>query len=263
MNETRVIQTSTRSDVRAYVARVRVALSDLPDGDTDELTQGMEADLGELAAESQGLRSRLGTPETYADDLREAAGMPPRPPAAHGGAVAARLAHWSERRNALMARPGMRDLRPVGWALRGVVVFWAVALLFGISSSNLLGWAVGAALSFWVGRATRNWKDGARGSLVVVNVAIALVGLILLASHYDQSIREPESNGSPATVDGLAINGEPVTGITVYDSSGRRVEQASCVRPERQPLAAGRRRGVVHTAGRTAPAAPDHTDHST
>lgn len=225
MNETRVIATTTRSDVRAYVARVRVALSDLPDNDADELTQGMEADLAELAAESQSLRSRLGTPETYADDLRAAAGLPPRAPAAQGGALGLRLAHWSERRNTLMAQPWARDLRSVGWAVRGVVVFWVVALVFGISSSNLLGWALGAALSFWVGRATRNWKDGARGLLVTVNLVIALVGLILLPSHYDESIREPEFSGSPAAVEGLAVNGEPVTGIVVYDSSGRRIEQ--------------------------------------
>lgn len=236
MNETRIISTSTRSDVRAYVARVRVALSDLPDDDADELTQGMEADLVELTAESQSLRSRLGTPETYADDLRAAAGLPPRAPAAEGGALGRRLARWSDRQNTLMAQPWVRDLRPVGWAVRGVVVFWVVALVFGIDSSNLLGWALGVALSFWVGRVTRNWKDGARGSLVAPNLVIALVGLILLPSHYDASIREPEYSGSPAAVEGLAVNGEPVTGIVVYDSSGRRIEHPRAFDQNGSPL---------------------------
>lgn len=236
MNETRVMQTSTRSDVRAYVARVRVALSDLPDDDADELTQGMEADLVELAAESQGLRSRLGTPETYADELRAAAGMPPRAPAPQRGALGVQLAQWAERRSALMTLPWVRDLRPIGWALRGVVAFWVVALVFGIRPSNLLGWAVGAALSFWFGRATRNWKNGASASLVAANLVIALVGLILLPGNYDQSMREPEYDQSPATVDGLAINGEPVTGITVYDSSGRPIDQPRAFDQNGNPL---------------------------
>lgn len=135
-----------------------------------------------------------------------------------------------------MDQPWVGDLRPIGWALRGVVVFWVAAHFFGISASNLLGWAVGAALSFWVGRATRNWKHGARSSLVVVNVVIALIGLVLLPSNYDASMREPEYNGSPATVDGLANNGEPVTGITVYDSSGRPIDQPRAFDQNGNPL---------------------------
>lgn len=45
MNDTRPLRSGTSTDVRAYVVRVRAALSDLPTEDVEELTQGMEADL--------------------------------------------------------------------------------------------------------------------------------------------------------------------------------------------------------------------------
>lgn len=238
MNDTRVLQTTTPKDVRAYVARVRLALSDLPCEDADELTQGMEADLLELAAEAGGLRARLGTPETYADDLRAAADLPPRRAGRTPSQrpVRSGIARWWARGESLMARPWAADLRPVGWVLRGFVGYCLVAYFIGGNLHSLLGWTVGAALSFWVGRATRTWKHRRRTVLVAINLSAALIGIFVVPSVFNQTTTGPSIIEGPPTMEGLARNGEPVTGIVVYDSTGRRVEQPRAFDQNGSPL---------------------------
>jgi len=66
VSESTTIRPDAESEVRAYVSQVRRALSDLSPDELDDLTQGMEADLLDVAREPGGsLRLRLGTPETY------------------------------------------------------------------------------------------------------------------------------------------------------------------------------------------------------
>ena len=241
MNDTSTLHESTRTQVRAYVARVRAALSDLPAEDVDDLTQGMEADLAELAAESDSIRARLGTPEAYADELRTAAGLAPRAAFTTTGVMGARLARWGKQRQALMALPWMRDALPVGWALRGIVAAWVVGRVLGWNSNNVWTWLLGAALSFWFGRKTLEWKGGRRGAISAINLATALIGLlVVLPNQVDRTDQPPAIYmESPATIDGLSNNGEPVTGITVYDPTGRQVERPRAFDQNGNPLLPG------------------------
>lgn len=68
------------AEVADYVAAVRAALHDLSEKERDEATQDLEAHLAEVAAElgddagPQALRDRLGPPDAYAEQLREAVG---------------------------------------------------------------------------------------------------------------------------------------------------------------------------------------------
>lgn len=246
MNDTSTLHESTGTEVRAYVARVRAALSDLPAEDVDELTQGMEADLAELAAESNSIRARLGTPEAYADELRTAAGLAPRASFTTTGAMGARLARWGKKRQALMALPWMRDALPVGWALRGIVAAWVVGkFVGGNTNNNVWMWLSGAALSFWVGRKTLAWKGGRRGALSAANLATALVGLfVVLPNQVDRTDQPPAIYvEAPATMAGLSNNGEPVTGITVYDPTGRQVERPRAFDQNGNPLLPGTEQG--------------------
>jgi hypothetical protein len=76
---------STRAinQVGDYLAAVRAALSDLPSKERDEAIRDLKAHLSEVVTElgddaSPGIvRRRLGPPETYALQLREAAGYGP------------------------------------------------------------------------------------------------------------------------------------------------------------------------------------------
>src|SRR5437879_11711511 len=68
------------SDVAAYAASVRAALSNLPRDQSEVLLEDLEDHLREVVAEAEGpLAERLGPPEHYAQELRTAYG------AAHAG----------------------------------------------------------------------------------------------------------------------------------------------------------------------------------
>ncbi len=70
--------------VATYLAQVRAELSDLPPGELDDVLDDVSGHLTEVAAEFEdeptaaSLQERLGTPRQYADELRTAAGYPPR-----------------------------------------------------------------------------------------------------------------------------------------------------------------------------------------
>ncbi|MDQ7810636.1 hypothetical protein Q5425_43510 [Amycolatopsis sp. A133] len=68
--------------VRVYLARVRTALADLPASEVEEILEDVRPHLAELEAElGQGARvealiERLGSPESYAAELRASGGYP-------------------------------------------------------------------------------------------------------------------------------------------------------------------------------------------
>ncbi|WP_350279593.1 hypothetical protein [Kribbella sp. HUAS MG21] len=70
--------------VAIYLAQVRSELSDLPPGELEDVLQDVSGHLTEVAGEFEAepmledLQARLGTPRQYADELRTAAGYPPR-----------------------------------------------------------------------------------------------------------------------------------------------------------------------------------------
>ncbi|GAA3575856.1 HAAS signaling domain-containing protein [Kribbella ginsengisoli] len=74
--------------VATYLTQVKAELSDLPPGELAEVLDDVTGHLSEVAAEFEeeptaaGLQARLGTPSQYADELRTAAGYPPRTKAA-------------------------------------------------------------------------------------------------------------------------------------------------------------------------------------
>ncbi|TFD05650.1 hypothetical protein E3T29_13490, partial [Cryobacterium sp. TMT1-66-1] len=74
---------TTPQSIRDFALAVRAALNDLPADDVDDLTDGLEADLTEQAADVDAGDAAapgfdLGDPVAYADELRGAAGLPVR-----------------------------------------------------------------------------------------------------------------------------------------------------------------------------------------
>lgn len=74
--------------VATYLAQVKAELSDLPPGELADVLEDVTGHLSEVATEFEdeptaaALQDRLGTPRQYADELRTAAGYPPRTKAA-------------------------------------------------------------------------------------------------------------------------------------------------------------------------------------
>jgi hypothetical protein len=67
--------------VEYYLAGMRAALDDLPPGEVAEIMEDVSAHVAELSTElgeNETLEQRLGSPEQYAQELRQAAGYPPR-----------------------------------------------------------------------------------------------------------------------------------------------------------------------------------------
>lgn len=67
--------------VEYYLAGMRAALDDLPPNEVAEIMEDVEAHVAELSTEleeGETLEQRLGSPDQYAQELRQAAGYPPR-----------------------------------------------------------------------------------------------------------------------------------------------------------------------------------------
>ncbi len=222
-------------DVHAYITAVRAWLGDLPAEDVEDLTVGMEADLGERVAESGGrLGDLLGQPEAYAAELRSAAGLPPR--AAPTGATPRRrgMTELSDSvsgvGDSLVLRfPWLRELRPTWWIARGVVAGWFVGMFFGTIPRTIgVMAALGAAGSFWLGRRmTRlgvpRWVRSlvALGNVVATLIAcVAVVVALSSATSYDEAYQQP---WSPP---GLSLDGNQVQNLYVYDANGNQVDGA-------------------------------------
>ncbi|WP_199439133.1 HAAS signaling domain-containing protein [Umezawaea beigongshangensis] len=98
------MSTHTRTEVQAYLERMRAALSDLPAAEVADVLDDAETHVVEIADElgeefsSDALVRRLGSPEAYAQELRAAAGYPApaaaSTPAAPRYRLIDRLAFW-------------------------------------------------------------------------------------------------------------------------------------------------------------------------
>ncbi|SFO81233.1 Uncharacterized membrane protein [Amycolatopsis arida] len=97
------MSSQTPAAVRDYLARMRTALSDLPDAEVEEIVDDVRPHLAEIGAELgenarlDQLVERLGAPESYAAELR-AAGDYPAPDAPErraAGRSLPRLVVWS------------------------------------------------------------------------------------------------------------------------------------------------------------------------
>ncbi|MCP2250613.1 DUF1700 domain-containing protein [Lentzea aerocolonigenes] len=104
--------------IEHYLAGMRAALDDLPPNEVAEIMEDVEAHVAELSTElreNETIEQRLGPPEQYAQELRQAAGYPPR---------TERLPVTTKKQ--LLTRP-----RVAAW---GLVIATGVTLLAGAAS---------------------------------------------------------------------------------------------------------------------------------
>ena len=220
------------AEVEAYVGLVRAALRDLPAEDVEDLTGGLEADLSELAAESEEpLIARLGEPSAYAAELRAAAGFPPPgpPPAEPKESWWRRTQQsWSARWEGWRAEhPWLEKARPIWWVTRGAVLALFAFAVLG-AGVNLPLMILGAGLSFWVGLLQDGWVDWRRTLVRVANVAAAVLLLPALVAVADRggSAAGPVEDIDSVPSQGTFVDGESPAGFFVYDGDGQRVEGA-------------------------------------
>lgn len=75
------MNTSTDTEVQAYLDRLRSELAGLPAAEIEEIVQDLEPQVSAIAADpdAESVADRLGDPAEYARELRSALGMPDEP----------------------------------------------------------------------------------------------------------------------------------------------------------------------------------------
>jgi hypothetical protein len=238
------------TEVAEFATAVRAALSDLPPDELDELTDGLEADLSERLDESPDASAGLGDPLAYAEELRAAAGYPPRTARSHLGSALPNLrtlpqqvrdgwASLLERHQWLASVAGFfTAIRPVWWVFRGAALYALLASFLGINGFSF--WPLGVAmvvLSVQLGRGrmlSRAWVRWATraGSVIAIIAAPFILGWLLNAWS---NAMYPSDEGFSAP-QGLTHNGRPIDNVFAYDAAGDPIDQVQLFDQDGNPL---------------------------
>jgi hypothetical protein len=255
------VTTTAQDEINLYVFAVRAALGDLPESLRDELLEDLPEHLAEVLADGGGtLTERLGSPESYAADLRATAGFvggfPDPPSRTHQlfelrDQALVRLNAADARLGPLLGYPKVSEflilLRPAWWVLRGylaaMVLAWMlddsgqpIGLLPRIGGSEvvaLLLLGLGIVASIWVGRRSLRLTKWPRVSLYAASVILVLVALGGFSSA-DSSTRD--ANYTDVNYDNPYGN---IEDLFVYDEQGRLVTNARIFDQNGEPVRLG------------------------
>ncbi len=254
--------TTLDTEVRNYLAEVKEHLSDLPEDELDDLTIDLEAHLAEVHAEGGlPLTMRLGSPASYAAELRASAGFdrlrPGRPTLATR--AAARLRELAAHPAATRPVDGWRSFRPAWVAIRGwlLVAMWLVVSgddmpfqIFPIPhlSSTLIGLgavALATALSYAAaGRAVQDtrWRSADAGltAAVVLMLLVALsAGAVLarptglvFAGPTEEEIFASHPLAQVSNVFPYNLEGNMLGPVLLFDQDGNPIDLNPWVDPD-------------------------------
>ena len=283
-------------DVARYAAEVRAALAELPADQRMELLEDLTDHLREVSAELEAesglereaalaaadagstlsLAERLGPPEAYADELRAAAGLPPRREGGSGRHAAPRVelvrselarrlrqawaaAAWSPAGRTV--RDFLPGLRPAWWVLRGYLTVLLVAallqrtlhggntasfpvpVLFGSAALGLLSIAVAVIASVALGKpGAASASAAGRWLTVLGNAGLGVFALVLLVSLQGNGAtafgRQAGAVATSGSGFGLRMNGREVSNIFAFDAKGRPLKAVYLVDQDGRPLVA-------------------------
>ncbi|WP_426298937.1 hypothetical protein [Arthrobacter sp. R-11] len=227
--------------VAAYAEAVRRGLDDLPAGDVEDLTEGLEADLMEQFEESGAVPAL--SPADYAAELRSSAGLPERNAAgaekkgpgirdsfrkAGTDFLAKVRAHPAS--NAVLEF--LIKLRPVWWLLRAWAIFEIVSIPFNGRSFTYIprgftSWAfllLLIVLSVHWGSRPKPQRAWLRRTLWTAS-ALSVTFIIMILPGTALHLLTPAYNPPPADnnsgyIPPLSVNGASVEHVFVYDKDG-------------------------------------------
>lgn len=214
----------TKVNIQAFAEAVRAELADLPKGEIQDLTDGLEADLFEKFAE-EGVDFSTISASDYASELRDAAGVAPRLPnrkAFSSKAFTQNTEDWFRKTafGTSILEFGI-SIRPVWWVLR-VVVMFVILSAFRIP---LWLFPVAVFLSIMWGRGI--WFNNRFFKSIILPLNLLAVLLIIPATDsaartIDQHIANTDLMQSTDYSDsaGLQLNGEQVLEVKAFDAKG-------------------------------------------
>lgn len=240
-----------------FAMAVREHLADLPAAELDELLDGLQADLAERLEDG----GELEDPQRYADELRQAAGLPERSETASAAAKPkptireslreARISIGKRTRAFWAATPARRaiveflvSLRPVWWVLRGMIVAWVLLILAGHPVVNgvpisplavlLTGVLVVVSVQWGRGRwAPQGWLVVLRriSSVVAVALVVPVVGVTVNAISSPVYVES-----EPYVREGLFSNEDSITNIFAFDCTGAPLNGVQLFDQNGQPI---------------------------
>ena len=246
--------TATDPAIEEFATAVRAALGDLPADEVDDLTDGLEADLTERKADGG---PALGDPASYAEELRSAAGLPPRGPAQRPGLVDTELIRHNLRQlrddtaRVIRSNPflsGTADLlasmRPAWWVARGLLLFGLFSISWLNSSGERIPEAIWVVAAAWVvvsvqwGRGRWLPRTGRRVIPIVATiVALLAIGPVAVAidvynTRQDYQLYGDEYNGPL----GLQLEGQTVSNVFAYGADGELLTDVQLFDQNGEPL---------------------------
>ncbi len=253
-----------RQGIAQYLEGVRAALSDLPEQVREELLEDLPDHLAEVYAEDTGpLAQRLGSPASYAAELRAAAGIPAgvpswklRPPLAVQLAPVIETARRADVRiGGWLGYPTLsafgRLLRPGWWVLRGYLLALLVLDALGIGGTGVFpaigGNVVAGTLfalvvigfSVWLGNRSMlaldrpadspaRWRGlRVRHLLIGANALLVLLVLVNLpfgGNSADDGSYQPAAPPAVRDLFPYGPDGQPLRGVQLYDQYGQPVQ---------------------------------------
>jgi hypothetical protein len=223
------MQTLSDSTIQDFAASVRLELRDLPKSVVDELTGDLEASLQERR-QDEGEDFQLQSPNEYAAELREAAGVSPKPSrtrAFSSRSFVASVEAWFSKSPVTrsMLEFGI-SIRPLWWVLRALFAWVLIGGLLSSTTSALVLVAF-ALLSIQWGR--KKWFTSRFFAALLLPLNLLAIFVSPIAtSAIGQRIEsfyaaEDLLQMWPAT-DGLRMDGNPVTEIQAFSKDGTEVK---------------------------------------
>jgi hypothetical protein len=246
------------SEIAAYMAAVERHLGDLPEPIRLDLMSELDLHLAEVAADlgpGMTLRDLLGSPESYARELRETAEVQKEPATARIRrslltAAAPAVTRAKTAADKFAASTGHADvaelgarLRPGWWVLRGAIVaalfvYWLATAQFDVGGYSyfnsipglLLGVAVlllGVWASLKIGAKTPEWGRRRRRWVAAVSVGIVALAAYefswmvtgAIPTQYVET-QYVDEHGYISDVHVYDENGRRLTGIYLFDQDG-------------------------------------------
>ena len=250
--------TAHTAEAQEYLAAVGARLADLPDDERTALLEDLALHLDALSAEDDDrpLPVRLGPPETYAAELRAAAGLPPlQTAAAAEDGLQRRVAAVLGHRWVVEVRRLVAELRPAWWVVRGWLVVLVPCLVpvnrerdfpvpAPLGSDELGAVLVVAAVVGSVALGRRSLPRPARTLVAVAGALLALTAVLLVHGKGERQAALAQGLGPSMPTEGgtdravgrwpllsrsgpvtdvlpYAADGTPLTGVLLFDQDGR------------------------------------------
>jgi hypothetical protein len=222
------MQTPNDSTIQDFAASVRLELRDLPKSVVEELTGDLEASLQERR-QDEGEDFQLQSPNEYAAELREAAGVSPKPARTRAfssrsfvASVEAWFSKYALTRS--MLQFGI-SIRPLWWVLRAVIA-WVIFSGLLSSTTSAIVLVTSVFLSIQWGR--KKWfTNRFFAALVLPLNLLALILVIPAQNSLMSNINSisPEFDYSRSISNsGLNLDGYPISEIQAFDAKGNLIK---------------------------------------